>query len=158
MFLGSLSPMVIWLMILHDLFTLHIGGQHYYSLCPERDGFAEVGGSHLKVRQVFDRKDTLSWIIGFFPFKVSLMFYISFTWQCSGTLIIVIISGINGMYLDMWPFIFVLENWSIEKLTLGNRQVCKQEEWNLESASVCGVIMNPTTFPGSRIRWDILKT
>ena len=43
------------------------------------------------------------------------MFYISFTWQCSGTLIIVIISGINGMYLDMWPFIFVLENWSIDK-------------------------------------------
>lgn len=42
MFLSSVSPMVIWLMILHDLFTLHIGGQHYYSLCPERDGFAEV--------------------------------------------------------------------------------------------------------------------
>lgn len=60
MFLGSGSTMVIWLMILHDLFTLHIGGQHYSSLCPERDGFAEVSGSHLKVLRVFDGKDTLS--------------------------------------------------------------------------------------------------
>lgn len=68
--------------------------------------------------------------------------------------IVVIIFGINGMCLDMWLFIFVLENWSIEKLILGNRQVCKPEEGSLDSAPVYKVIMHPTKFPGNRRRWD----
>lgn len=59
MFLSSVSPMVIWLMILHDLFTLHIGGQHYYShvlkgMDLQRLVFLRWSAS------VFDRKDTLS--------------------------------------------------------------------------------------------------
>lgn len=45
-----------------------------------------------------------------------------------------------------------LRQLSTEKLTLGDGQVCIPEEGNSKRASVCGVIVNPNTFPGSRIR------